>query len=158
MFDNRVQVELPQFNKGLDDRDAPKIVKGPFDLIIYEGWRVGVEGKFRGKSFDLDELNREIDLLVYIDADLNLCKKWKFQSSREECLENGLAWKAENERRLSQKWEAWIGPYAEAHIVPLEAKADFVLSYDEHRVCSLRVRNWSKKSPKVALKWLNVIG
>lgn len=32
---------LPVFDKGLDDRVAPKRVRGPFDLVLLEGWCVG---------------------------------------------------------------------------------------------------------------------
>ena len=34
-------VSLPVFDKGLDDRVAPRVVEGPFDLVLFEGWCVG---------------------------------------------------------------------------------------------------------------------
>jgi len=132
------EVEVPQFEKGLDDRVAPKVVRAPFDLIIFEGWRVGVEGQFKGWTFDLDELNREIDLFVFIDANLEDCKRWKIKSSREDCIKNGMDWTHEKEEVLKGKWDEWIGPYAKQIILPLKAKADFVLSYDERRISTLR--------------------
>lgn len=36
------QVEVPVFDKGVDDRVAPRGVSGPVDLVILEGWCVGL--------------------------------------------------------------------------------------------------------------------
>lgn len=35
------QVEVPVFDKGIDDRSAPRKVEGPFDVVLLEGWCVG---------------------------------------------------------------------------------------------------------------------
>lgn len=35
------QVSLPVFDKGLDDRRGSRVVEGPFDLVVLEGWCVG---------------------------------------------------------------------------------------------------------------------
>ena len=41
-----VQVRIPLFNKGLDEREDPKlwtVQRGRVDVVLYEGWRVGVD-------------------------------------------------------------------------------------------------------------------
>ncbi len=35
------EVRLPVFDKGLDDRTGHRVVAGPFDLVVLEGWCVG---------------------------------------------------------------------------------------------------------------------
>lgn len=35
-------VDVPRFDKGHDDRTAPVQVKGPVDLVLFEGWCVGL--------------------------------------------------------------------------------------------------------------------
>jgi len=35
------EVRLPVFDKGVDDRLSERVVEGPFDLVILEGWCVG---------------------------------------------------------------------------------------------------------------------
>jgi len=35
------EVRLPVFDKGVDDRRSERIAKGPFDVVILEGWCVG---------------------------------------------------------------------------------------------------------------------
>jgi D-glycerate 3-kinase len=35
------EIELPIFDKGLDDRSGTRRVRGPFDLVLLEGWCVG---------------------------------------------------------------------------------------------------------------------
>lgn len=59
---------IPIFSKGKDDQCEEGIeVEGPFDLVIYEGWRVGVKaGTFRGEPFDYDELNAPINYLMCV--------------------------------------------------------------------------------------------
>jgi D-glycerate 3-kinase len=37
------EIELPIFDKGLDDRSGTRQVRGPFDLVLLEGWCVGAE-------------------------------------------------------------------------------------------------------------------
>ena len=36
-----VEIGLPVFDKGLDDRSGVRRVRGPFDLVLLEGWCVG---------------------------------------------------------------------------------------------------------------------
>ena len=69
--DGSTVVELPRYNKGRDEREAVGTrVRGPFDLVLYEGWRVGVErGEMGGNSFDYARLNAPIDFLLYIQAE-----------------------------------------------------------------------------------------
>ena len=69
------RVRLPRFNKGLDDREPEDaVVHGPFDLVLYEGYRVGVPPGdvdipgVGSVAFDYSPLNREIDCLLYVDA------------------------------------------------------------------------------------------
>jgi len=36
-------VELPRFDKGLDERVGKRVALGPFDVVVLEGWCVGAE-------------------------------------------------------------------------------------------------------------------
>ncbi len=37
------EVDLPAFDKGIDDRVGVRSVRGPFDLVLLEGWCVGAQ-------------------------------------------------------------------------------------------------------------------
>jgi D-glycerate 3-kinase len=56
------EVELPSFDKGRDDTGPSRHVRGPFDLVLLEGWCVGAPASAPG---DLDRprnrLERELD-------------------------------------------------------------------------------------------------
>jgi pantothenate kinase len=84
-------IELPRFNKGKDDREAVgTVVYGAFDLVLYEGWRVGVQpGQLNGCKFDYTALNDPIDFLLYIDAEPKHVFEWKLESTkRDHCREH----------------------------------------------------------------------
>ena len=63
-------VRIPIFSKAEDDATSFAEVEGPFDVVIYEGWRVGVRpGEFygpggEGGAFEYEELNRPINYLM----------------------------------------------------------------------------------------------
>ncbi len=55
-------VELPRFDKGLDDRIDGVRVDGPFDLVLFEGWCVGARaGGVGTETPPLNALEREAD-------------------------------------------------------------------------------------------------
>ena len=44
------EVAIPRFNKGLDEREDPKlwtVQRGKVDVVLFEGWRVGVNHRLR---------------------------------------------------------------------------------------------------------------
>ena len=65
-------VELPCFSKGLDERlPEPRVVRGKVALIIFEGWRVGVDHP------NFEPFNTPIDLLIYLRVDYDAIFKFK---------------------------------------------------------------------------------
>ena len=55
-------VELPRFDKGLDDRTEGTHVEGPFDLVVLEGWCVGARaGGIDGDAPAINDLERDRD-------------------------------------------------------------------------------------------------
>lgn len=131
-------IMLPRFNKGTDDREARGIpVQGPFDIVLFEGWRVGVpSGELHGSNFDYTNLNAPIDFMIYVDAEPEHVWHWKLQSSRRDYeREHNLKWTNEHTRNLRQMWELWILPFLRQHEQPLRERADLVLFKDAtHRL------------------------
>ena len=65
-------IELPSFSKGRDERVAePRIVHGKVALVIFEGWRVGVDHP------NFEPFNTPIDLLMYLRVDLDAIVSFK---------------------------------------------------------------------------------
>ncbi|MEM9173967.1 MAG: kinase [Myxococcota bacterium] len=99
-------VELPRFDKGLDDRAGADRVDGPFDLVLFEGWCVGApaggigpdappinalereddaEGRWRAEvdahlARDYVPLWAHLDELVFLQVpDLDAVRRWRLQ-------------------------------------------------------------------------------
>jgi pantothenate kinase len=111
-------VELPMFNKGKDDREPNGVrVCGPFDIVFYEGWRVGVQpGELHGSTFDYSALNKPIDFLLYLDADPEDVWTWKLQSSRRDHeREKPEPWTPTHESNLRTMWDRWMLPFLQQH-------------------------------------------
>jgi energy-coupling factor transporter ATP-binding protein EcfA2 len=65
-------VELPCFSKGHDDRlPEPRIVRGKVALIVFEGWRIGVDHP------NFEPFNSPIDLLMYLRVDYDAIFSFK---------------------------------------------------------------------------------
>ena len=56
------EVELPVFDKGLDDQSGTRRIRGPYDVVLLEGWCVGAEAATEASLVDpINELERERD-------------------------------------------------------------------------------------------------
>ena len=72
-------VELPCFSKGLDERQPEtRMVRGKVSLIIFEGWRVGVDHP------NFEPFNTPIDLLMYLRVDYDAIFAFKYECARRD--------------------------------------------------------------------------
>eukprot|EP00747_Dinoflagellata_sp_TGD_P043551 gnl/TRDRNA2_/TRDRNA2_142758_c0_seq2.p1 gnl/TRDRNA2_/TRDRNA2_142758_c0~~gnl/TRDRNA2_/TRDRNA2_142758_c0_seq2.p1 ORF type:complete len:471 (+),score=77.09 gnl/TRDRNA2_/TRDRNA2_142758_c0_seq2:47-1459(+) len=139
-------VEIPRFNKGLDDRE-PKgsEVQGPFDIVLFEGWRVGVRpGELYGGAFDYSEMNKELDFLLYIDAKAEYLWNWKLASAKRDHEREVGTWTSDEENKLRHTWDTWIQPFMDNFEKPLAEPgggADLVITKDSaHSVLCVDLR------------------
>ncbi|CAE8621325.1 unnamed protein product [Polarella glacialis] len=145
-------IELPRFNKGKDDREATgTVVSGAFDLVLYEGWRVGVQpGQLNGSAFDYTALNDPIDFLLYIDADPTHVFEWKLESTmRDHCREHpNTPWTDAHVEKLKAAWDLWIEPFILQHEKPLAQQggsADAVFAKDaSHNITKIDLKSTLK--------------
>ncbi|MCR9094843.1 MAG: kinase [bacterium] len=99
-------VDLPRFDKGLDDRTEGTRVEGPFDLVLLEGWCVGAQaagidcgapaindlerdrdpdGRWRAEvdvrlARDYEPLWDRLDELVFLQVpDLGAVRRWRLE-------------------------------------------------------------------------------
>lgn len=115
------EVAIPRFNKGLDEREDPKlwtVQRGKVDVVLFEGWRVGVNHPAYAR------FNEAIDLLVCLDADEEAIKEWKVQSSRRDAV---VAGKPFDEAAVRRAFDELIMPFVTIYEKPLLARADLVL-------------------------------
>ena len=124
--DEHSEVEIPVFDKRVDDRIEPRIVKGKVGIILFEGWIVGASTDYDPKDVEpgykqdiakafksYQPLNDELDdLVVRLLRDLDAIKAmYREQVARQR----------ERIEREGQKWEGLqnheINPFVESFYI-----------------------------------------
>ena len=116
----KVGVEVPRFSKALDDRE-PKgtVMEDPVDIVLYEGWRLGIDHP------NYIHLMKLPDFLICIDASLREVRQWKFEQVERDCQQAGVPFDGES---LSQLWENEVVPVIEKYSGRVKERADLVFS------------------------------
>jgi D-glycerate 3-kinase len=153
---------VPRFDKGRDDRGAPRTLEGPFDLVLLEGWCIGARPLDPATlQAPLNELERRadadgawrtafaeqlagpyarlfaaLDPLVYLKVpDLDAVRRWRLEQ--------------ESQRPVAQRMSAEAVDHFVAHferitlamLVELPRLADIVVELDAgHAIAGLRFR------------------
>ena len=153
------RVELPRFDKGMDDRSGSVWVEGPFDVVLLEGWCIGANAvsdsalvepvndleRFqdpdgRWRRFVNERLEQEyaglwavLDELVYLEVPgLDAVRRWRLQQ--------------EEQRPPAQRLDAQaIARFVEFYeritcemLDKMPGRADWVVTLDDHhRVAKL---------------------
>lgn len=83
--DQAPRVELPVFAKNLDDRskDETKVIQGPIDVVLFEGWRIGVDHP------NFFPLNVFVDTMVFLDSDYDAIVGFVKERKKREVAAGG---------------------------------------------------------------------
>lgn len=121
-----IAVPVPVFDRGRERRLPPRLVPGPLDLCIVEGWFVGARAP--GYEPLADALHR----LVYLDMTEPDARAARLR--REHDLHAG-GHAAMDAQTAAQFWAEALAPYLHRWVTPLLPRADLVLSIDgRHRL------------------------
>jgi len=158
----RGEVGVPVFDKGLDDRAGSRRLRGPFDLVMLEGWCVGArpvervdleepinaleserdpDGRWRRFVNDqlagaYRQLWDALDELVFLRApEMAAIRRWRLQQEESRSPEQRLS--SEEVVRFVQYFERVT--LAMARDLPERAKVIVELD-DAHRVTGLTLR------------------
>jgi D-glycerate 3-kinase len=155
------RIELPIFDKGLDDRVAERSIEGPFDVVILEGWCVGAiagtdqdlvapinaleeredqDARWR-RYVDLQlessyaALWAELDEVVFLQVpDLSAVRRWRTQ--QEENLPAERRLDAAEIDRFVQHYER----VTRSMLADLSKQADWVVQLaDDHSVAAIEL-------------------
>ncbi len=154
------EVEIPRFDKGIDDRAGRTMLHGPADLVVLEGWCVGAgaapcsesaaplnalereldaDGRWRrfvnaALADEYVRLNQDLDALVFLQVPgLDAVRRWRLQQEGERPPAQRMT--ATQVRRFVAHYER----ITQRMLVTLPATADVVVELDdEHRVAGLR--------------------
>jgi len=158
-------LELPVFDKGIDDRVGTRRVEGPFDLIVLEGWCVGAaavdpadlaapcnalerdrdpDGRWRRHANEAlahayAALFGALDRLVFLRApDLASIRRWRLDQEAER--PPGLRMDAPAVERFVEHYER----ISLRMLDELPGRADWTIELDAgHRIAAIRARTRS---------------
>ena len=102
-----------------------------FSLLLLDGWllRTGLP--------DYQFISEMIDYLVYLDADEQACRHWRFQRERDH-RRAGLGY---SEARMAAFWDKALQPILQAWVLGQRERADSVVAFDkEHEVVTIADR------------------
>ena len=119
--DTSPPVRIPRFNKGTDEREPEalwSVAEGRVDIVLFEGWRVGVVHPLY-KCF-----NDTLDCLVCIEADIDAIRTWKLESGRRDAESAGVPF---DEEEKIAAFDRDIKPFVEMYETPLVKTADLVM-------------------------------
>ena len=159
---NGAEVQVPRFDKGVDDRVGTTTIRGGADIVVLEGWCVGASPATADESVaPLNDLERDedpegvwrrhvnaalreeyaplfgtFDALAFLQVpDLDAVRRWRLQQERERPPEQRMG--AAGVARFVQHYER----ITRRMLATLPARADAVLRLDDaHRVAELRLR------------------
>lgn len=114
-------LELPAYDKLIDDRIEPIMLERAPDVVLFDGWFVGCANEPYGAMW------RYLDLHVHLAVPLSLAKRRRF--GREEKLRKSGGGLSLEE--MTRFWDEVLGPIAADHVVTAEARARIVLEVTE---------------------------
>ena len=129
-------MDLPCFIKAIDDRDfnSSKRVVGKCDILLFEGWRVGVD------NINFKPFNDTLDYLIYLSTDLEA-----LMVSKKECAMNDIRKSGVDMYEQYGGFEAVFRDYYEPityeQILPVRHRADTVVHKDrDHHISHLQIK------------------
>ncbi|HEB91191.1 MAG TPA: kinase [Deltaproteobacteria bacterium] len=163
-----VETRLPIFDKGLDDRSGFRRVRGPFDLVLLEGWCVGARPAREDRLVEpINALERDrdpdgvwrryvngqlagsyarvwerLDWLAFLRVpDLAAIRRWRFQQEAARPVANRLS------PEDVESFVAFFERISLDMLGPLPPRADLEIDLAaDHSIAALRV---PKESPPV---------
>ncbi|MFO0656370.1 MAG: hypothetical protein U0787_14980 [Polyangia bacterium] len=115
----RDKLWLPVFDRGVEERATPRLCKGPLDLIVIEGFLVGIDAPGYGP------LQKALSHLIFVDIDAEAALASR---RRREALlvASGQAGMTDDEVLVF--WQQALWPQVEQWVLPTRARADVVVS------------------------------
>jgi pyochelin synthetase len=127
-------VDVPCFSKADDERlDTVRTVRGPVDIVLFEGWRIGVAHP------NFYPFNRVVDTLMFIDVDFKAIMAMKLEAvqrgiddSGKNMYEKHGGYEYVFKQHYLRTYDKWIEP--------VKSFADVVISKDAgHQFCKLEI-------------------
>lgn len=112
---------VPRFDAGADDRGTPETVETTPDLVIIDGWLIGLG------TMGYETLLPEIDLIVHLHIPEDVARERRL--SREQALRERTG-RGYSPAQMERFWHEVLGPGGRSWVADAEDHADLILSLD----------------------------
>ena len=113
------QVTLPVFDRGTEQRLAPRQCKGPLDLCLVEGFLVGIDAP------GYENLRSSLSRLIFLDVDPESAL---LSRRRREAALLAAGQAAMTDAEVLHFWHHSLWPQVDRYVMPLRERADVVVS------------------------------
>lgn len=113
------QIEIPVFDRGTEDRAPPRRCQGPLDLLVIEGFLVGIDAPGYGA------LRRALDRLIFVEIaeEAALLSRRKREAMQVAAGRGGMS-----DEEVVRFWQQALWPQVEPYVLPVRCRADVVVS------------------------------
>lgn len=113
------KLELPVFDRGQEERAPPRLCKGPLDLIVLEGFLVGIDAPGYGP------LRQALDHLIFVEIDPEAALHAR---RTREALQVASSQGGMSDDEVLRFWHEALWPQVERYVLPVRNRADVVVS------------------------------
>lgn len=112
-------VSLPVFDRGSEERLAPRLCKGPLELCLIEGFLVGIDAP----GYEL--LRTSLSRLIFLDVDPESAL---LSRRRREAAQRAAGLGGMTDEEVLHFWQHSLWPQVDRYVMPLRERADVVVS------------------------------
>ena len=116
-------VIIPHFDHSLDDCAPSEIINGPINVLIFEGWFVGMP------DFNYETIARQIDFLIYLDCSTDFSKMRRFKREEKNRSQSNNKKGMSNEK-LNLFWDEVLEPGITKWVLPIKSSADLIINME----------------------------
>lgn len=119
------EIIVPHFDHAIDDCAPSEIKNGPIDILIFEGWFVGMH------DMGYEKIASQLDYLIYLDCSAEFSKIRRF-SREEKTRSQSENLKGMPLNELNHFWDEVLYPGISKWVLPVKSKANLVINIEDH--------------------------
>lgn len=126
-------INIPRFDKGLDDRAGFEQVHGSTDICLIDS--ICADNHCLGQ----DKINQMVDFLIFLDMSVDALKKNRFKREKMIRKETG---KGFDNRTMAKFWKEVAEPNDRNYFAPMMKKADMIIKLSsDHRPLNIELKS-----------------
>ena len=113
------QIAIPVFDRGTEERASPRLCQGPLDLVVLEGFLVGIDAP------GYEPLRRALDRLIFVEIpeDAALLSRRRREAMQVAAGRGGMT-----DEEVVRFWQQALWPQVDRYVLPVRSRADVIVS------------------------------